>query len=40
MFGGGTTMMPIIPELIGNIHKFLCRLVTEMKLRIPTGMAE
>ena len=37
---GGTAMMQIIQGLISNICKFLSRLVTEMKLRIPTGMAE
>ena len=42
MFGGrwGTAITKIIPGLIKNICKFLSRLVTEMKLHIPTGMAE
>ena len=38
--GGGTTITKIIMGLISNICKFLSRLVTEMKLRILTGMAE
>ena len=37
---GDTAITPLIPGLIRNICKFLCRLVTEMKLRIPTGMAK